>query len=329
MKINCWEFISAFSAAILLAASSGIIAAADGAREVISVSLNAGDTYVIKNLGEDSTPAVHVVKNPNALIVHSGAPGQLVLLGADNGEWTIDVTNADGAPLTYKVDIHSIINFANPTKPGKAPATLGNPMSASGKAPAVAALDPGAGPVDSATTSAATKVAAAAPASAGAPAPATATAALIRVSRAPGEPLPPQLRARQSTGWLTRPRPRPPSGGPCTRQRGPVTAAGHPRRDAAAFLAAPGSARVRGGEQRLTDQACGIRYAPSSARAGRTAGGPMIPSQAGPSLAPSAVQSFKANPLAVPYSPSEAGPSGSNFLPNDFVIVMSGVVASL
>ena len=50
----------------------------------------------------------------------------------------------------------------------------------------------------------------------------------------------------------------------------------------------------------------------------------MIPSQAASTPPHPVTQSFKANPLAIPYSPSEAGPSGSNFLPNDVVILMSG-----
>jgi hypothetical protein len=138
---------SAFGSVVLLVASCALVAAAVTDREVITVALNAGDTYIIKNLGTDSTPAIHVIDNPNALVVRSGAPGQLVLLGADNGEWTVDVTDADGLPLTYKVDIHSIVNFSDPTKPGKAPAALNNPLGANAEVSATAALDPGAGPL--------------------------------------------------------------------------------------------------------------------------------------------------------------------------------------
>jgi len=329
MKINCWKFGSALGAAILLLASSGIIAAADADREVIPVSLNAGDTYVIKNLGEDSTPAVHVINNPNALIVHGGVPGQLVLVGADNGEWTLDVTDADGAPLTYKVDVHSITNFANPTEPGKAPAALNNPMSASGKAPAVAALDPGAGPVDSATTSAATKVAAAAPASAGAPAPATATADAnpgvastsgATAAAASSASKPTEL-ADATSPATTRP------AAPAPVSAAPVTAAAAPSAPVTppAFLATAPAVSTAPAASSESPIKLAEYVAPSSSSAvGGTAGGPMIPSQAASSLAPPPPQKFKANPLAVPYSPSEAGPSGSNFLPNDVVIVMSG-----
>jgi Flp pilus assembly secretin CpaC len=325
MKSNCWKFRSALGAAVLLLATSSIIAAADADREVIPVSLNAGDTYVIKNLGEDSTPAVHVVNNPNALIVHSGAPGQLVLMGADNGEWTLDVTDADGAPLTYKVDVHSITNFADPTKPGKAPATLDNPMSASGKAPAVAALDPGAGPVDNATTADTTKVAAAAPVSAGAPAPAAATAAAdagvastsgatAAVPSSASKPI--ELADATSPATIRPAAPAPVSAAPAT-AAAPVAPP--------AFLATAPAVSTAPAASGASPIKLAEYVAPSSSAAvGGTAGGPMIPSQAASSLAPPPPQKFKANPLAVPYSPSEAGPSGSNFLPNDSVIVMSG-----
>jgi Flp pilus assembly secretin CpaC len=327
MKSNCWKFRSALGAAILLLASSGIIAAADADREVIPVSLNAGDTYVIKNLGEDSTPAVHVVNNPNALIVHSGAPGQLVLVGADNGEWTLDVTDADGAPLTYKVDVHSITNFADPTKPGKAPAALDNPMSASDKTPAAAALDPGAGPVDSAATSATIKAAAAAPAWAGAPAPATANADAgvastsgATAAAASSASKPTELADATSPATIRAADPAPISAASATAAApsapAPLTAP--------AFLATAPAVSTAPAASTASPIKLAEYIAPSSGSAlGGTAGGPMIPSQAASSLAP-LPQKFKANPLAAPYSPSEAGPSGANFLPNDVVIVMSG-----
>ena len=326
MKINCRKFRSAFGAAILLLASSGISAAAEADREVIPVTLNAGDTYVIKNLGEDTTPAVHVIKNPNALIVHGGVPGQLVLVGADSGEWTLNVTDADGTPLTYKVDVHSIENFANPTEPGKAPAALNNPLSASGKAPAVAALDPGAGPVDSAAASATTKVAAAAPVSASAPASSAANAGEAGTSGATAAAAssaskPTELADATPPAAIRPAAPAPVSAAPAT------TAAAAPSAPVTTptFLGtAPAAPAADSSASPIKLAEYNPPSSSSSTALGGTAGGPMIPSQAASSLAPPPPQKFKANPLAVPYSPSEAGPSGSNFLPNDVVIVMSG-----
>jgi Flp pilus assembly secretin CpaC len=50
----------------------------------------------------------------------------------------------------------------------------------------------------------------------------------------------------------------------------------------------------------------------------------MIPSQAAEMPPSPTVKLFKSDPLAAPNSPSEQGPSGSNFLPDDDVILMSG-----
>jgi Flp pilus assembly secretin CpaC len=319
MKINCCKFKSAFGAAILLLASSGIIAAADAEREVIPVTLNAGDTYVIKNLGVDSTPAVHVIKNPNALIVSSGAPGQLMLVGADNGEWTLDITDADGALLTYKVDVHSIVNFTDPTKPGKAPATLGNPMSDVGKVPAIAALDPGAGPVESAPAAATIKVATAAPASTSAPAPAAPPTTDVTASSASAPAVAASSTAKPAVlaATTTPPVVTPPVLAPVIATAPVTTPTFLATAPAAPATAAPGSASPI----KLAE------YIPPSSTTPPAPGGtgesPMIPSQTTPSLA-RPIQKFKANPLAVPYSPSDAGPSGSNFLPDDAIIVSSG-----
>jgi hypothetical protein len=74
MKIDRRRLKSAFGSVVLLVASCALVAAAVTDREVITVALNAGDTYIIKNLGTDSTPAIHVIDNPNALVVRSGAP---------------------------------------------------------------------------------------------------------------------------------------------------------------------------------------------------------------------------------------------------------------
>src|ERR1700737_1624619 len=139
--------------AVLILASSAV-AAAGASHKNVSITLNAGETYGIKDLGEDSTPAVHVITNPNALVVRSDAPGQLVLVGAGAGEWSFDVTNAAGDKLTYTVDVKSIRNPTDsPLTPGKAPAALGSDLSSAPRPIKTAALDPGSGPVDSAAVS--------------------------------------------------------------------------------------------------------------------------------------------------------------------------------
>lgn len=336
MKLNYWKFTSAFGAAILLAASSGIISASDGNREVIPVSLNAGETYVIKNLGADSTPAVHVIKNPNALVVHSGAPGQLVLLGADNGEWALDVTDADGAALTYKVDVHSINNFTDPTKPGKAPATLDNPLGANpDKSSATTALDAGSGPVDASakagavagTTSAST-----------ATAPATTTDVSATKANAPAGTT--TASAASTVGAASKPTTLAAASSPASAgiAGGASAAVAMAAATAAPVTAptfvAPSTAPASGAPVKVAEyvapaspmtassSSSALSSSAPSAPAAATAV-PLVPSQAA-SAPPAAPQNFKANPLAVPYSPSESGPGGSNYMPNDVVMVMSG-----
>src|SRR5271155_1405878 len=98
--------------AMLLAAPGVKAGAADNnaARKVVFVTLNAGESYVISNLGKDTTPAVHVLENPHALIVNSDQPGEVVLVGTEAGQWTIDVTTAGGEELRYKVRVNAIAN---------------------------------------------------------------------------------------------------------------------------------------------------------------------------------------------------------------------------
>ncbi|HTT77910.1 MAG TPA: pilus assembly protein N-terminal domain-containing protein [Candidatus Binataceae bacterium] len=118
------------------------------ARKVIFVTLNAGESYVIDNVGEGTTPAVHVLTNPHALIVSSDKPGEVVLVGAEAGQWAIDVTTDDGQDLRYKVSVNAIANpFRSPLEPGKNPPALGSPHfdSAASRPVTVAALDPSAG----------------------------------------------------------------------------------------------------------------------------------------------------------------------------------------
>jgi hypothetical protein len=228
-------------------------------------------------------------------------PGQLVLLGADNGEWTVDVTDADGLPLTYKVDIHSIVNFSDPTKPGKAPAALNNPLGANAEVSATAALDPGAGPVDAANLTTTTKVAAVE-----APGIVKTEATTDPIASSPGP-----------AGTMTAPTSRPSN----TAVAAVTVASGMtPTFLGSAPPASPGAAA------HISPVKLAEYIAPPSTAPPALAGsnsGLLIPSQAASSL-PTAPQRFKANPQAIPSSPSEAGPSRSNFLPDDVVIVMSG-----
>ncbi|HVB82741.1 MAG TPA: pilus assembly protein N-terminal domain-containing protein [Candidatus Binataceae bacterium] len=138
----------------------------------VPVTINPGEAYTIQNVSPDSTPGVKVVSNPSALVVHTDAPGKIVLLGAAAGSWDIDVTLASGEKVTYVVDVQ-------PTESAKGPlAAATNAAASSDSAPAGGAVaapavasrpaDIGSGPVDAAAAAATSGGAATASATSGA-----------------------------------------------------------------------------------------------------------------------------------------------------------------
>jgi hypothetical protein len=82
----------------------GLAGASDGndSGRQVAVTLNTGETYLIKDLSAGATPAVHVMDNPNALIVNSSKPGELALIGEAAGKWKIDVETAAGERFLTK-----------------------------------------------------------------------------------------------------------------------------------------------------------------------------------------------------------------------------------
>jgi Flp pilus assembly secretin CpaC len=126
---------------------------ADDTGTNMSLTLNAGESYVINNVSPGAAPEVKVITNPQALIVHNEEPGKIVLLGTGAGEWTIAVKTADGNKVNYDITVKSIAN-----KDINSPGTAPGPIVGSGKysgttAPVAAKLDEGAGPVNSASSS--------------------------------------------------------------------------------------------------------------------------------------------------------------------------------
>jgi pilus assembly protein CpaC len=102
------------------------IAAAD---DTVPVSLNAGESYVIKDLSKTATPGIRVLDNPHALAIHSDAPGEMVLLGTEAGEWQITTTANGGNAVTYDVAVHAAAHpVDHALKP--APAVLGSASEA-------------------------------------------------------------------------------------------------------------------------------------------------------------------------------------------------------
>jgi Flp pilus assembly secretin CpaC len=92
--------------------------------EQLSLSLKAGETYVIDGLKPDVTPSYRVLNNPNALLPNTDVPGKLVLVGAETGRWMVNVTRSDGTPVSYDVVVKAIANWDEPLKPGTAPPAM-------------------------------------------------------------------------------------------------------------------------------------------------------------------------------------------------------------
>jgi Flp pilus assembly secretin CpaC len=143
-----------FAAVSILIFRPGPLFAADSSPTEMSLALNAGESYVINNVSPGEAPAVNVITNPHALVVHNEEPGKVVLLGAEAGEWTVTVKLADGDQIKYDVTVKSIANINDINHPGTSP----GPITGSGKstgtaAPVAAKLDTGAGPVAASSSS--------------------------------------------------------------------------------------------------------------------------------------------------------------------------------
>ncbi|HEY6300946.1 MAG TPA: pilus assembly protein N-terminal domain-containing protein [Candidatus Binatus sp.] len=177
-KRGCGLLPWLIAAISMLLLRPGMLLADDGT--TMALALNAGESYVINNVSPGATPAVNVITNPHALVVHNEEPGKITLLGAEAGEWTVSVKTTDGSTVKYDVTVKSVGSAYDINNPAKAPGAIAGTGATTGTAaPVVAKMDPGTGPVASASSSSASyttttdTVAAAAP-SAPAPAPAMA-----------------------------------------------------------------------------------------------------------------------------------------------------------
>jgi Flp pilus assembly secretin CpaC len=111
-----------------------------------SLTLHAGETYVIDGLKTDATPSYRVLENPNALLPNTDVPGKLVLVGAEKGRWAVNVTRADGTAASYDVVVKAIADWSHPLKPGTAPPAMSDatlkPRAGERRAPARGASGP-------------------------------------------------------------------------------------------------------------------------------------------------------------------------------------------
>ncbi len=121
-----------FAAVLCLATARPL--RAENAVQSQTINLNAGQTRIIDHVKKDSKPAIRVIENPHALVIHGETPGQLVLLGAERGQWEVTVTRDDGAQVAYHVDVAAIADSATPLDAGSGPvassdATLAEPAT--------------------------------------------------------------------------------------------------------------------------------------------------------------------------------------------------------
>ena len=109
---------------ILFVGGSSALVWADLGPQWIPVSMNAGETYTITDIKPGTKPSIHIDKNPNAFVTNDSPPGQLTIVGAEAGHWTVTVINAAGREVTYDVNGFAVATPGAPLKPGKAPAAI-------------------------------------------------------------------------------------------------------------------------------------------------------------------------------------------------------------
>jgi Flp pilus assembly secretin CpaC len=134
-KIAIPATIAIWCAVVVVARVARAADATAAPSQHIAVSLSAGETYVINDLRPDATPAVKVIDNPHALVVHAEVPGKLVLLGAETGRWEVSVSRADGQNVTYEVAVSKQAPPLGSLAPGSSPP----PIVDSGVSAAIAA----------------------------------------------------------------------------------------------------------------------------------------------------------------------------------------------
>ena len=129
-------------AASLMALQAGLVKASE-TPDGPSISINRGESYVIKGVSPDSEPEVKPIDNPHSLIVNKQPDGSVLVLGAEAGSEAVRVKLADGKLETYTVTVHASADPNNPLAPGSEPVATSE-TAASGES--ATPLDPGTGP---------------------------------------------------------------------------------------------------------------------------------------------------------------------------------------
>ena len=285
----------------------------------VPVTINAGEAYTIGDLSPDSTPGVKVVSNPSALVVHTDAPGKIVLQGAAAGSWDIDVTLASGENVTYAVDVKPAESVKGPLASAIVPSTTSDPAPAPAAVPPATAsrpADTGSGPVDAAAAATAGGV------TSGASAPAVAAPVIASASSAPvaAAASVPSARAAEPL--------RVASADPA----GPIAVAAPPPVAESSFAASPAPAAVAPpkvlAQESVPSSSTALPNSMTPVVAPNSPTGdngmvPTMPSQAGSAGISALPQTFNTDPMAV--IPSGPPPVGEkHFMPGDGVDMMTG-----
>ena len=120
-RFGLWTVAIASAWAIAIAGARASFADGDKPIAQVPLTITAGETYTVDNLAPGSVPAIKVIENPHALVIHSEMPGKLILLGAERGRWIVVVTRANGHQAAYDVIVNSVAAPGDPLKPGESP----------------------------------------------------------------------------------------------------------------------------------------------------------------------------------------------------------------
>jgi Flp pilus assembly secretin CpaC len=120
-KLSTIVIAAALLLALVLSIASALPLRAETPPLTQTVNLDRGQAQLIDHLKKDSKPTVRVIDNPHALIIHDEVPGQVLLLGADRGQWEVTVTREDGTQVAYQVHVAALASGSTSLDAGSGP----------------------------------------------------------------------------------------------------------------------------------------------------------------------------------------------------------------
>ncbi|MGO9062453.1 MAG: type II and III secretion system protein family protein [Candidatus Binataceae bacterium] len=130
-------------AMLVLSVSTFVMRGRALAAKVVTLDLQAGETYIIHDVDPDTPAVVSYAYNSNSFTVKRGGLRALTLFTFQPGRGTIQVT-AGGEDVTYRVVVSGLINGVHPLWPGTAPPALSDKNASTLYASAAVAKDSGA-----------------------------------------------------------------------------------------------------------------------------------------------------------------------------------------